>query len=85
MASQNVSKVIDFASRFPPRHLEANILELAGGTIRIESGGVRFTPRGFEQVNWCRFVIPAKRLSPWTDGDGEELCCWELTVPGACG
>ena len=36
---------IDFASRFPPRQLEAKILELAIGTIKIESGACDL-PRG---------------------------------------
>ena len=40
---------MDFASRFPPRQLEAKILEVAIGTIKIESGACDLPPEGSKE------------------------------------
>ena len=49
--------LIDFASRFPPRQLEARgfeakILELGIETLKIESGACDLPPEGSEKKFW---------------------------------
>ena len=43
-------KLIDFASRFPPRQLEPRALELDLGTLKIESGACDLPPEGSEKI-----------------------------------
>ena len=53
--------IIDFASRFPPRQLEARgfgakILELGIGTMKIESGACDLPPEGSKEKSYDQFA-----------------------------
>ena len=56
-----VDNAIDFASRFPPRQLdakgfEAKILELGIETMKIESGACDLPPEGTKEKSFGKFV-----------------------------
>ena len=48
---------IDFASRFPPRRLEAKKIKIGPRDAEIRVRSVRFTPKGFEKKVKMNFAI----------------------------